>query len=167
MGNYAHQRLKPMESIEFGQAILKANQREVAFLTCLYYWALRIGEARTLEAKHFIIEDAKIYLNLRKRLKGSHSPEPMGVKRVNYGVPQLINYIESTPEGLLFPFSRMTGWRIVKKVSGLYPHFFRMSRITVTLAKYGVPGVKQLLKLPIQTIDYYSGYLLREGMEIE
>jgi hypothetical protein len=42
-----------------------------------------------------------------------------------------------------------------------------MSRITMTLQKYGVPGVKQLLKLPIQTIDYYSGYLLREGMEIE
>jgi integrase len=167
MGNYAHQRLTPMQKPEWNSLMLQVDRHDHrAFLATLYYWALRNGEARTLEAKHFIIEDSKIYLNLRKRLKGSRSPEPMGVQRTNYGIIELIGVITNHPTGPLFPFSRQTAWRICHRY-GYYPHFFRMSRITMTLQKYGVPGVKQLLKLPIQTIDYYSGYLLREGMEIE
>ena len=86
------------------------------------------------------------------RLKGSKQTDPQELPRAD----SLLWLCEQ--EGKLFPFSRMTAYRTVKKVfSDLYPHYFRLNRITKTLDKFGAVVVVNTIGVSMITIQNYVG----------
>jgi len=58
----------------------------------------------------------------------------------------------------IFRFSYPTAYRTVKKVfPSLYPHFFRMNRITKISEKLGDAQVYSYVGICAQSIDHYRG----------
>jgi len=58
----------------------------------------------------------------------------------------------------IFSFCRKTAYNIVKKVfPDLYPHYFRMNRITKTSVTFGDATVYQVFGICAQSIDHYRG----------
>lgn len=58
----------------------------------------------------------------------------------------------------IFTFSRTTAWRLVKKIfPELYPHYFRMNRITKTADQFGDSTVYHLFGITASSIDHYRG----------
>lgn len=158
MGNYKNKRYQPCTSEEFTKFLPACRTaQERAYMTTLYYWALRCSEARMLEAQHFTWDDRYVALRLRVRLKGTHAPKPIPLRRDRPGMSDLWDLTRATPEGLLFPFSRMTAWRIIHRAINLYPHFFKMSRVTQLLQRYGIVGAQRFTGLPLRTLLYYVG----------
>jgi hypothetical protein len=71
----------------------------------------------------------------------------------------LIEAIETTAPGeRVFPYCRKTGYNIIDRAFGFYPHFFRLSRITnFFLAGWSIAQVHSWTGLTLKALDYYLG----------
>jgi len=122
-----------------------------AFLTILFFAGCRVSEALALTSNDISTTKDTLFIQFF-RLKGSKQTDP-----------QEIPYTEDLvylpfQEGDLFPFSRSTAYRTVKKVfPALYPHFFRMNRITKTADRFGDSTVYHLFGITASSIDHYRG----------
>lgn len=62
------------------------------------------------------------------------------------------------PKERIFKFCRKTAYNIVKKVfPNLYPHYFRMNRITKTDILFGDATVYHVFGISASSIDHYRG----------
>jgi len=125
---------KIMEKTAFEQPIIHK-----AFLALLYYTGARVSEIVELTAKDFKITDDEIHVLIKAKKHG--------VKRGAYVLRSNLPYFAYIFQAVkkaqarrkhkrVFPFTRQTGWRIVKRVAPQrYPHYFRLNRCVHFLDK--------------------------------
>jgi hypothetical protein len=70
----------------------------------------------------------------------------------------LLKCIKDTQDGQkVFDYKTRTGYNIIRRAWNCYPHYFRLTRITDILDKFGFSGVKTLTTLTTGAMDYYVG----------
>lgn len=140
-----------MEYQDFKKAIGELPIRRQAFLSVLFFAGCRVSEALALTSDNITCMGEIIYIQFF-RLKGSKQTDPQELPRAG----ALLWLCDQ--EGELFPFSRTTGYRIVKRsFPNLYPHYFRMNRITKTSDQFGDSTVYHLFGITASSIDHYRG----------
>ena len=140
-----------MEYKEFRVAILALPIDKQALLSVLFFAGCRVSEALALESKDISCTGDTIFIQFF-RLKGSKQTDPQELPKAD----SLIWLCDQ--DGKLFSFTRMTAYRTVKKIfSDLYPHYFRMNRITKTDILFGDATVYHLFGISASSIDHYRG----------
>jgi len=140
-----------MDYQDFKAAIVDLPIRYQAFLSVLFFAGCRISEALALTSNDINCMRDTIFIQFF-RLKGSKQTDPQELPRT----PPLMWICEQ--EGELFPFCRKTGYNVVKRVFPiLYPHYFRMNRITKTADQFGDSTVYHLFGITASSIDHYRG----------
>lgn len=136
----------------FEKGILDQPPDRQAFLTVLFFSGCRVSEALALTSDDIDCSiDKTVYIQF-KRLKGSKQTDPVPLPRV---AP--FGWL-CWAKGDLFKFSRTTAYRIVKRCfPNLYPHYFRMNRITKISEKHGDSFVYSFMGICAQSIDHYRG----------
>ncbi len=121
------------------------------FLTVLYFSGCRVSEALALTSQDIHCTQEIIYVQFF-RLKGSKQTDPQELPR-----EESLNWL-CGQEGKLFPFCRTTAYRLVKKIfPSLYPHYFRMNRITKVDILFGDAVVYHTFGITASSIDHYRG----------
>lgn len=132
-----------------GQPLFDDRQR--AFLTLLFFAGCRVSEALALTADDIHCAGDTVFVQFF-RLKGSKQTDPQELPRAD-ALVWLCGR-----EGGLFPFSRTTAYRLVKRAFPiLYPHFFRMNRITKIDILFGDAAVYHMFGISATSIDHYRG----------
>ena len=169
MPKYNKKITRLMDYDEFKAAIQELPIARQAFLSILFFTGCRVSEALALTADDITCSGDIIFIQFF-RLKGSKQTDPQEVPRAD----ALLWLCEQVGE--LFPFTRMTAYRTVKKVfADLYPHYFRMNRITKTDILFGDATVYHIFGISASSIDHYRGKVdikrvgkaLQEEIEIE
>jgi len=151
MPKYKKKITRLMDYDEFKTAIIDLPIARQAFLSILFFAGCRVSEALALESNDISYTDETIFIQFF-RLKGSKQTDPQEVPRAD----TLMWLCEQ--EGRLFSFSRSTAYRTVKKVfPTLYPHYFRMNRITKTDILFGDATVYHVFGISASSIDHYRG----------
>lgn len=136
---------------EFKEAIADLPIMEQAFLSILFFAGCRVSEALALTSNDITCMGDTIFIQFF-RLKGSKQTDPQELPRAD----ALLWLCDQ--EGELFPFSRFAAYRRVKKCFPiLYPHYFRMNRITKTADQFGDSTVYHLFGITASSIDHYRG----------
>lgn len=140
-----------MDYQDFKEAIQELPIRRQAFLAVLFFSGCRVSEALALTSNNINCMRDIIFIEFF-RLKGSKQTDPQELPRAG----ALAWLCEQ--EGKLFPFSRTTAYRTVKKCfPNLYPHYFRMNRITKTDILFGDATVYHVFGITASSIDHYRG----------
>lgn len=151
MPRYRKKITRLMDYDEFKKAIEDLPTIEQAFLSVLFFCGCRVSEAIALTSNDLHCRTDTVFVQLF-RLKSSKQTDPQEIPRVD-----AIEWL-CEQEGLLFPFSRHSGLRIVRKAfPTLYPHYFRMNRITKVLERFGVVTVQNTFGLSLSSIESYVG----------
>ncbi len=151
MPKYKKKITRLMDYDEFKIAIDELPIARQAFLSILFFAGCRISEALVLEANDISCTEDTIFIQFF-RLKGSKQTDPQEVPRAD----SLLWLCGQ--EGKLFNFSRITAYRTVKKAfPDLYPHYFRMNRITKTDILFGDATVYHVFGITASSIDHYRG----------
>ena len=151
MPKYKKKITRLMDYNEFRKAILELPEDRQALLSVLFFAGCRVSEALVLNSDDISCTDDTIFIQFF-RLKGSKQTDPQELPRAD----ALLWVCEQ--EGKLFSFSRMTAYRTVRKVfDDLYPHYFRMNRITKTDILFGDATVYQIFGISASAIDHYRG----------
>ena len=139
---------RPMDYHELKEGIDDLPEDKQALLTLIFFAGCRISEALALESSDISCKDDMMYIEFF-RLKGSKQTDPQEIPRIPWLCEQ---------QGKIFHFSRQTAWRWVKKGFGdMYPHYFRLNRITKTLDKFGAVVVVNTMGVSMITIQNYVG----------
>jgi integrase len=140
-----------MDYKRFKDAISELPIVKQAFLSVLFFAGCRVSEALALSSKDINCAGDTIFVQFF-RLKGSKQTDPQELPRAD----SLTWLCEQ--EGKLFPFSYMTAYRLVKRMfPTLYPHYFRMNRITKTDILFGDATVYHVFGISASSIDHYRG----------
>ena len=140
-----------MDYADFKEAITDLSDIKKAFISVLFFSGCRVSEALALSADDINCSRDMIFIQFF-RLKGSKQTDPQELPRAD-----ALTWI-CEQEGELFKFSRSTAYRLVKKVfPSLYPHYFRMNRITKTDILFGDATVYHLFGISASSIDHYRG----------
>ena len=140
-----------MEYSDFKEAISDLAIERQAFLSVLFFAGCRVSEALALESNDIDYRGDTLFIQFF-RLKGSKQTDPQEVPRAD----ALLWLCEQ--EGKLFSFCRTTAYLIVKRVfPDLYPHYFRMNRITKTDILFGDATVYHVFGISANSIDHYRG----------
>lgn len=151
MPKYNKKITRLMEYKEFSKAILDLPDNKQALLAILFFAGCRVSEALALTSDDINCTCDTIFIQFF-RLKGSKQTDPQELPRAG----ALLWLCEQ--EGKLFSFTRMTAYRTVKKAfENLYPHYFRMNRITKTDILFGDAAVYQVFGISASSIDHYRG----------
>ena len=151
MPAYKKKITRPMQYKELKKAIVGLPEDKQALLTVLFFAGCRVSEALALTSDDITCTEDIIYIQFF-RLKGSKQTDPQEVPRAD----SLLWLCEQ--QGKIFPFSRMTAYRAVKKVfPDLYPHYFRLNRITNIVMNFGDAEAYHILGITALTIDHYRG----------
>ena len=164
MPNYSRrgkieQPITPEEWVRLMNQARFVKSRHKAFCATLYYFAVRSGEALKAKAEQFKLGEHEIFFDVGKRLKNSkRTPTLSTLKSLPY-VDTIIEAVENTyPDLRVFPYSRTTGYNITNRVFKIYPHFFRLSRITRMLTDgWTIPEVRSWTGLTLNALNYYVG----------
>ncbi len=140
-----------MDYQDFREATSELPIRKQAFLSVLFFAGCRVSEALALTSNDINCMRDIIFVQFF-RLKGSKQTDPQELPKT-YALSWLCEQ-----EGELFTFTRRTAHRLVKKVfPPLYPHYFRMNRITKTADQFGDSTVYHLFGITASSIDHYRG----------
>ena len=155
MPRYNKKITRLMEYKEFSKAIYDEENNlplmKQAFLSVLFFAGCRVSEALALSANDINCTEDIIFVQFF-HLKGSKQTDPQELPRTH-----ALNWL-CGQEGKLFSFSRMTAYRLIKKVfPDLYPHYFRMNRITKTDILFGDATVYHIWGISASSIDHYRG----------
>ena len=140
-----------MEYSDFKEAIEELPIERQAFLSVLFFAGCRVSEALTLTSNDISCKEDTVYIQFF-RLKNSKQTDPQELPRAD-----AVKWI-CEQEGKLFHFKYITAYRTVKKVfPELYPHYFRMNRITKTDILFGDATVYHVFGISANSIDHYRG----------
>ena len=133
--------------------------RHKAFCATLYYFSVRTSEALKALGEQFTIGDVELFWDVGKRLKHSRRTPTLGIDRAAPYVDTIAEAVKDTePRARVFPFTRITAWRITNRVFKTYPHFFRLSRITQMFQEgWTIPEVRSWTGLSLNALNYYVG----------
>lgn len=135
MGKYSFSREDVLSVPEVQGMIDHAGPEYRALIAFLYLWGARIGEALDMTTEDFTKSDTEIkarILTEKLRSKGpireQHRTVPIALS--SPFTPYLLEYLSSSA-GRLWPFSRVTAWRKIKRLNpNCSPHVFRHTRAT-------------------------------------
>ena len=152
MPKYKKKITRLMDYQEFKEAIRDiVTWRDRAFLTLLFFSGCRVSEALALKDGDIHCTKELIFVQFF-RLKGSTQTDPQELPRAD-----ALSWM-CGQEGKLFPFSRATAYRLIKRAfPDLYPHYFRMNRITKTDILFGDATVYHIFGISASSIDHYRG----------
>ena len=151
MPRYTKKITRLMDYAEFKKAIWYLSVDRQALLSILFFSGCRVSEALALTADDITCSGETIFLQFF-RLKGSKQTDPQEVPRAD-----ALQWL-CEQEGKLFSFSYSTAYRTVKKVfPDLYPHYFRMNRITKVDILFGDATVYHVFGISASSIDHYRG----------
>jgi len=151
MPHYNKKITRQMDYKEFEQGLVDLPQDRQAFLSVLFFAGIRVSEALALTSDAISCTPDTIYIQVF-RLKGSKQTDPTPIPKTPY-----TKWL-CEQEGPLFTWCRRTGYNIVHRAfEGLYPHFFRMNRITSISEKHGDSYVYSYVGICAQSIDHYRG----------
>lgn len=149
MAKYKKKITSPMEYSEFKEGIRDLPIMKQAFLTILFFAGVRVSEALALNSKDIRCVQDFVYIDFF-RLKGSKQTDPIPLPKID-----ALSWLCSQ-EGKLFPFCRMTAFRLVKSVfPDLYPHYFRANRFTKISEEHGDAYVYSFTGICANSIDHY------------
>lgn len=136
-----------------------SKSRHRAFCATLYYFSVRSGEALKARARQFKIDEKELFFDVGKRLKNSRRTPTLSILRDLPYVKDIEEAVNDTPEDQrIFPYSRKTGYNITDRVFKIYPHFFRLSRITQMFQDgWTIPEVRAWTGLSLSSLNYYVG----------
>jgi integrase/recombinase XerD len=109
--------LTASERERFEEVCKKQDRETMTFGLVLLYTGCRLSEALNLKVKHIDLENNSIGIeSLKKRKKGIFRSVPVPERLI-----ESLNLVHALRESknkndLLWPFSRMTGWRKIKKI---------------------------------------------------
>lgn len=107
-----------------------------AYAILLYYTGVRKMEALRALKEQFQIKPDRIYFDVGKRLKNGLHTAPLPILRAREFVEEFVSYIESCePNKRVFSFCPRTAYRIIDRAFGKYPHYFRLTKITMLFRK--------------------------------
>ena len=155
MPRYNKKITRLMDYPEFRTAIYDEEHNlpimKQALLSVLFFAGCRVSEALALSANDINCTKDIIFVQFF-RLKGSKQTDPQEIPRTS-----ALSWMCGR-EGKLFPFSRMSTYRLIKKIfPDLYPHYFRMNRITKTDILFGDATVYHIFGISASSIDHYRG----------
>ena len=151
MPAYNKKQTRQMDYKEFQEGITDLPQDRQAFLSILFFAGVRVSEALALTSNDITCAGDTIYIQFF-RLKGSKPTDPTPIPTTQY-----LSWLCSQ-SGRLFPWCRKTGYNIVHRAfPDMYPHFFRMNRITKISEKHGDAFVYSYVGICAQSIDHYRG----------
>jgi len=151
MPAYNKKQTRQMEYDEFEDGLTDLPQNKQAYLSILFFAGVRVSEALALTSNDITCTEETIYIQFF-RLKGSTQTDPTPIPKTRY-----TNWL-CEQEGKLFPWCRKTGYNIVHRAfPSMYPHFFRMNRITKISEKHGDAFVYSYVGICAQSIDHYRG----------
>jgi len=140
-----------MEYQDFKKAIADLPIMKKAFLSVLYFAGCRVSEALALTSRDIDCRGETVFVQFF-RLKGSKQTDAQELPKAD-ALLWLCGQ-----EGKLFAFSRETAYNTVKKAfPALYPHYFRMNRITKTDILFGDASVYHVFGISASSIDHYRG----------
>ena len=140
-----------MDYQDFKEAIQDLPIMKQAFLSVLFTCGCRVSEAIALTSDDIDCRSNTVFIQFF-RLKGSKQTDPQEVPNVD-----ALRWL-CQQKGKLFPFTYITAFRLVKKVfPALYPHYFRMNRITKTDIEFGDAVVYHVFGISANAIDHYRG----------
>jgi len=140
-----------MEYEEFKEGLDDLPPDRQAFLSILFFSGVRVSEALALTSDDITCTSDTVYIQFF-RLKGSKQTDPTPIPKTK----ELSWLCEQ--HGRLFPFCRKTGYNIVNRAfPSMYPHYFRMNRITNISEKHGDSYVYSYVGICAQSIDHYRG----------
>ena len=155
MPRYNKKITRLMDYKEFRTAIYEEENNlpimKQALLSVLFFAGCRVSEALALTDDDINCTEHIIFVQFF-RLKGSKQTDPQELPRT-----EALSWM-CEQKGKLFPLSRMTTYRLIKKVfPNLYPHYFRMNRITKTDILFGDATVYHVFGISASSIDHYRG----------
>ena len=151
MPKYKKKITRLMDYPEFKEAIHDLPLMKRSFLSLLFFAGCRISEALALTSDHISYSNDTLYVQFF-RLKGSKQTDPQELP-----LADALKWV-CYQKGKLFPFTRSTAYRLVKAVfPNLYPHYFRMNRITKTDILFGDAVVYHIFGISASSIDHYRG----------
>lgn len=135
------------------------KKRHRSYAVLLYYTAIRREEGLRCTPEQFRITSDSIEFEVGKRLKHGKNTSPLTIPLDAPYVDELKADIEATKAGQrIWPYCPKTGYNIIDRAFGFYPHFFRLNRITnFFLAGWTVADVKSWTGLTLQALDFYVG----------
>jgi integrase len=140
-----------MQYSDFKDAIQDLPIDRQALLTLLFVSGCRVSEALALSSEDIHCTEQTVFVQF-KRLKGSKQTDPQELPKAD-----ALTWL-CGQEGKLFPFHYMTAYRTVRKAfPNLYPHYFRMNRITKTDIEFGDAVVYSVFGITAGAIDHYRG----------
>lgn len=151
MPKYKKKITRLMDYDEFKGAIEGLPIARQAFLSILFFAGCRVSEALALTSDDISYDNDTVYIQFF-RLKGSMQTDPTEIPLAD-ALKWLCYQTEK-----VFEFSRSTAYRTVKKIfPDLYPHYFRMNRITKMADQFGDSTVYHLFGISASSIDHYRG----------
>jgi integrase len=133
-----------------------------ALVVLLWYTGSRISELLELRKQHFTIKDNILYVTVKAKKHGT----PRNPFQLHMKLPY-VNLIAERTKNVrgnrkVFPITRQTAWRIIKRVAPKkYPHYFRLNRTVKFLNNPDVTmnEIRQWMAWKsIKTVDHYLGY---------
>lgn len=140
-----------------------------AIIAFLYYTGVRVSEALALHSSDFTITDL-LYIDNIQRLKHSKNTEALTIDMNAYGIDYILSQIQDAEsqqrmkrsDGTVFPFTRQTIRNILEPF-GLYPHYFRMNRISqLFMQGKSIVEVQSWTGLTINALNAYIGKVSNE-----
>jgi integrase len=151
MPRYNKKITRTMQYAELKEGIKDLDEDRQALLTLLFFAGCRVSEALALTSDNITCAGDTVFVQFY-RLKGSKQTDPQELPRAD-----ALEWL-CMQHGRLFPFSRMTAYRTVKRVfDDLYPHYFRLNRITRTVSDFGDAEAYHIFGITASTIDHYRG----------
>jgi len=157
---------KTLEPDAFAEIMLKGHFEKLshrAFLVILYYTGARVSEIVKLTIEEFEIKDNILFIDCKASKHGVERP-PFDLALSLPGMQWVYTVLKKTKKKTgtrVFPFTRQTGWNIIKRLFPKhYPHFFRLNRV-VSMLNQGKPKNKIRIWFGWKnwkTVENYLGY---------
>jgi integrase len=162
--------LSPLPDDKKFRAGMESNnfkkRKHKGYAVLLYVTAIRCSEALRCEPEQFTIQSDRIVFEVGKRLKHGIQTPPLTIPLDFPFVDELLYAIKSTPPHTkIFPYSRKTGYNIIDRAFGFYPHFFRLNRISnFFLAGWTIIQIHSWTGLTLKALDFYIGLVGNQNM---
>ncbi len=159
---------KLADPLSLGEFVMKAGvmptdtvkqKRALAFATILYFTGVRVSELTRATRAQFKIKDEVLYFDVGPRLKHGNTTPALQIPMAMPYMDNVAHVLHYAKKDLIFPFNRITAYRIIRDYFNAYPHYFRLNRITQFLLDgFSLPEIKSWSgHKSLQSIDAYVG----------
>lgn len=142
------------------------KEEHKGLVALVYYSAVRNSELRKTRTHQLFVQGDTLFYDVGRRLKRSKKTDPLPIPLKNEYVDAILEARDLVPERLkIWPYSRSTVWNIFYRACGVYPHFYRLSRITNFFRQgYTIAQVHSWTGLSLKALDAYMGLVSMEDM---